>query len=42
MIQRELGRSGVRVSEIGLGYMGMSKFYDPKQMNDDESIRVIH
>ena len=22
--------------------MGMSEFYDPKQMNDDESIRVIH
>ncbi|HEY7312968.1 MAG TPA: aldo/keto reductase [Gemmataceae bacterium] len=42
MIQRELGRSGVKVSEIGLGCMGMSEFYDPKQMNDEESIRVIH
>jgi len=42
MIQRELGKSGVKVSEIGLGCMGMSEFYDPKQMNDEESIRVIH
>ena len=22
--------------------MGMSEFYDPSQMNDEESIRVIH
>jgi aryl-alcohol dehydrogenase-like predicted oxidoreductase len=42
MRQRGLGQSGVKVSEIGLGCMGMSEFYDPRQMNDEESIRVIH
>ena len=42
MIQRKLGESGVKVSEVGLGCMGMSEFYDPRQMNDQESVRVIH
>lgn len=42
MNQRELGRSGLKVSEIGLGCMGMSDFYDPKMQDERESIRVIH
>jgi aryl-alcohol dehydrogenase-like predicted oxidoreductase len=42
MTERELGRSGLKVSAVGLGCMGMSEFYGPKQMDDAESIRVIH
>ncbi len=42
MTERELGRSGLKVSAVGLGCMGMSDFYDPKQRNDEESVRVIH
>ena len=42
MTERELGRSGLKVSAVGLGCMGMSEFYDPKGMDDAESIRVIH
>src|SRR5919202_578037 len=42
MIERVLGRGGLRVSAIGLGCMGMSEFYDPGRMDDAESIGVIH
>lgn len=42
MNERALGRSGLRVSAVGLGCMGMSEFYDPKQQDDAESVRVIH
>jgi len=39
---RKLGQTGLSVTALGLGCMGMSEFYDPAQMNDAESIRVIH
>src|SRR5438067_294747 len=40
MERRELGRSGLKVSAIGLGCMGMSEFYG--QGDEAESIKVIH
>jgi aryl-alcohol dehydrogenase-like predicted oxidoreductase len=42
MTERKLGKSGLSVSAIGLGCMGMSEFYDPARMDDEESVRVIH
>src|SRR5215213_9891657 len=40
MEMRTLGKSGIKVSAVGLGLMSMSGTYG--NANDEESIRVIH
>ena len=40
MQKRSLGSQGLKVSELGLGCMGMSEFYGTA--DEDESIASIH
>jgi aryl-alcohol dehydrogenase-like predicted oxidoreductase len=40
MNKRALGRSGIEVTPIGLGCMGMSEFYGP--IDDEQSVRTMH
>ena len=40
MKYRQLGKSGLKVSAVGLGCMGMSQSYGPG--DDEESVRTVH
>lgn len=40
--RRALGRTGLSVSALGLGCMGMSEFYTGSGVSEDDAIAVIH
>jgi aryl-alcohol dehydrogenase-like predicted oxidoreductase len=40
MQKKALGSQGLQAAELGLGCMGMSEFYGPR--NDEESLRTLH
>src|ERR1700720_1964925 len=42
MQKRKLGNSGLEVSALGLGCMGMSEYYGQAEANEAESIATIH
>jgi aryl-alcohol dehydrogenase-like predicted oxidoreductase len=42
MQKRKLGNSGLEVSALGLGCMGMSEYYGEAEANEAESIATIH
>src|SRR6267378_4207710 len=42
MKMRELGRQGLKVSELGLGCMGLSDFYSSSGATEAQGISLIH
>jgi aryl-alcohol dehydrogenase-like predicted oxidoreductase len=42
MKMRELGKQGLKVSELGLGCMGLSDFYSSSGVTEAQSISLIH
>src|SRR6202051_5228171 len=42
MKTRQLGRQGLKVTELGLGCMGLSDFYSSSGVTEAEGIALIH